>query len=125
VHETGWPTRGLRHHSPEKQRAFWSCLFQVRAEAAYRFVIFEAFDQPWKHELYQGVDIGTSWGIFDAQRRPKPVVDILCRPHQNRRSGNPPLQGSGGAAPRNDDKWERPFPTGTDPGRLGPTAPVA
>ena len=29
VHETGWPSRGLAHHTEEKQREFWQLAVQV------------------------------------------------------------------------------------------------
>lgn len=73
VHETGWPSHGLAHHNVDKQREFWALAF----ESGHRFAVFEAFDQPWKHEKHQGVDIGTSWGWFTADRQAKPVVRVL------------------------------------------------
>ncbi len=76
VHETGWPSRGLAHHSEQKQREFW----ELALKSGHRFAAFEAFDQPWKHEKYQGVDIGTSWGWFTAKRQPKAVVGVLAPP---------------------------------------------
>jgi exo-beta-1,3-glucanase (GH17 family) len=76
VHETGWPSRGLAHHTEEKQREFWELVLK----SGNRFAVFEAFDQPWKHEKHQGVDIGTSWGWFTAERRPKGVVRVVAGP---------------------------------------------
>jgi len=75
VHETGWPSQGLKHHTEQKQREFW----EFALKSGYRFAIFESFDQSWKHEQYQGTDIGTSWGWFTKDRKPKLVVQVLHR----------------------------------------------
>jgi exo-beta-1,3-glucanase (GH17 family) len=77
VHETGWPSAGLRHHTPEKQYEFWSRILDLAESKNYHVVIFESFSQPWKHENHQGADIGTSWGLFDADRKPKPVAVLF------------------------------------------------
>lgn len=39
----------------------------------------DAFDQQWKKEMIRGVDIGSSWGMFAADRQPKAVVQALHR----------------------------------------------
>jgi exo-beta-1,3-glucanase (GH17 family) len=77
VHETGWPSSGLRHHTPENQREFWSLILKESKEKKYSICIFECFSQSWKHEVHQGADVGTSWGWFDADRKPKPVAALL------------------------------------------------
>jgi exo-beta-1,3-glucanase (GH17 family) len=74
IKETGWPTRGLDWHSEQSQKQFWGALQKLAAESAISYVTFEAFDQPWKHEQFQGGDIGTSWGVFSAAREPKLII---------------------------------------------------
>jgi exo-beta-1,3-glucanase (GH17 family) len=78
VHETGWPSRsGLAWHTPGAQLAFWRHLLALERRSGHRFALFEAFDQPWKHERHQGADVGTSWGLFTASRTPKAVLDLF------------------------------------------------
>jgi exo-beta-1,3-glucanase (GH17 family) len=85
IHETGWPSRGLDEHTPDKQRDFWSHLLKLEAKSGPRFVLFEAFDQGWKSERYRGVDIGPSWGLFSSDREPKCVVQMLRHDAQKTR----------------------------------------
>jgi exo-beta-1,3-glucanase (GH17 family) len=74
VHETGWPSHGLRRHTPESQRLFWESVLATK----HRLAVFEAFEQSWKHEQYHGADIGSSWGWFTPDRQPKAVVSVLA-----------------------------------------------
>lgn len=96
VHETGWPSNGLRHHTPELQQAFWRALLATDAQRTHQVALFELLDQPWKKEIYQRVDIGSSWGLFTADRRPKPVVRVLAASLEadQRALGNPKGEGS-------------------------------
>ena len=47
------------------------------------FAWFAAFDAPWRaadwHPVPGEHPEETHWGLFDAQRRPKPVVEVIPR----------------------------------------------
>jgi exo-beta-1,3-glucanase (GH17 family) len=68
--EVGLPSAGDESSSPEKQRDYYKLLNESRVQFAY----FEAFDQTWKTDP----PVEPHWGMFDAERRIKPVVDVLC-----------------------------------------------
>ena len=59
------------------QQRFWKELLELSARSKHRIVLFEAVDQKWKHELYKGSDVGTSWGWLTSDRRPKAVMGLL------------------------------------------------
>lgn len=67
--ETGWPSAGGEAFTPEAQQQFYIDL----AAANVAFGYFEAFDQPWKH--WRACE--PHFGLFDAQRQPKPLVAAL------------------------------------------------
>lgn len=74
IKETGWPTRGLAWHNEASQKLFWDTCDRLAKKAKMPYVVFEAFDQPWKHEDLLGKDIGPFWGVFSAKREPKLLV---------------------------------------------------
>ncbi len=77
VTETGWPTRGANNSaakaSPKNQTIFIKQLIQsthkltqeLQNQIGLQFSLFEAFDQPWKANLFEG-RIGAHWGIHNA-----------------------------------------------------------
>lgn len=75
IKETGWPTQGFNHHSETTQKKFWEVFAGQAREAGLRYVVFEAFDQPWKHENYMGKDVGIHWGVNYSNREAKTVVN--------------------------------------------------
>lgn len=77
IHETGWPSQGLPHHTPENQRDFWRDVRTLAERSGHSIVLFEAFDQEWKVERDHGVNIGVSWGLFTSGREPKLVVEVV------------------------------------------------
>lgn len=84
VKETGAPSGPLeRGMSPQSQAKLWSELLpRLRAQKNVGLALFEAFDAPWKvAEIARDSGIHDErerfWGWFDAQRRPKPVVNVL------------------------------------------------
>ncbi len=68
--EVGLPSGGEPDLSPEGQAAYYQALAQTPVFFSY----FEAFDQPWK----DWSPVEPYWGLFDAQRSPKPVVEFVC-----------------------------------------------
>jgi exo-beta-1,3-glucanase (GH17 family) len=78
IHESGWCSSGLRRvHTPEAQRLFWSEMLKAAHRERFPIVVFEAYSQDWKREPLRGADIGPHWGLFTAERRPKPAAELL------------------------------------------------
>ncbi|HXX47639.1 MAG TPA: hypothetical protein VEN47_05395 [Myxococcota bacterium] len=85
VKETGLPS-GPREagFDPAAQAAFWSALARrLPPTRAHAFAFFEAFDGPWKPARSPDPSAAkrereAHWGMFDAERRPKPVVKALA-----------------------------------------------
>jgi len=83
IKETGEPTAPAEHgYSPASQAAFYAALRTLMPPTATRaFAYFAAFDAPWRAQDATGVPgphpEEAFWGVFDAGRRPKPVVDQL------------------------------------------------
>jgi exo-beta-1,3-glucanase (GH17 family) len=79
--EVGLPTGGADGVSEARQAEY----YQALRKTAVRFVVFEAFDAPWKHIGKQKPD-GTfpwpdpepHWGVFTSDRRPKAAVQGIC-----------------------------------------------
>ncbi len=73
IAEVGWPSYGrpLKEAVPsEANQATFLRRFLARAnQEGYTYYVMEAFDQPWKQAL-EGA-IGTYWGVYDIQRKPK------------------------------------------------------
>ena len=73
IGETGWPSAGRARRDAVPSRvneAAYLRGFVAWAQAQHqRYSLIEAFDQPWKRAL-EGT-VGGSWGIYDAQGRPK------------------------------------------------------
>ena len=69
--EVGLPSDGAEDepYTPADQRAYYEAL----AETPVMFAYFEAFDQPWK--VWRALE--PHWGLFDADRRPKPIARRL------------------------------------------------
>lgn len=59
VRETGWPTGDHPAAGVDKQRHY----FELLEQSGVPYVLFEAYDQYWKPETYQGYTIW--WGRFD------------------------------------------------------------
>ena len=80
IKETGFPSGGFSEFTPEIQLEFWRRVRALADEQDVAIVAFEGFDVRWKSEPYEGGDIGSSWGLFDASRNPKPAIaafDVL------------------------------------------------
>jgi exo-beta-1,3-glucanase (GH17 family) len=82
VTEAGWTTRsggrGVRaeHASPANQATYLAALDAwSRARGILTFV-FEAFDESWKGAP-DPLEPEKHWGVFTADRRPKPAVQAL------------------------------------------------
>jgi len=83
VKETGEPTApAAEGFSPQRQADFYARLRSVLPPSRERaFAYFAAFDAPWRAQDATGVPgphpAEAYWGLFDAQRRPKPAIDQL------------------------------------------------
>ncbi len=79
--EVGLPTDGDKDVSESRQALY----YQGLQETKITFVIFEAFDAPWKHignqksdGTYPWPDPEPHWGIFNYDRTPKKAVENIC-----------------------------------------------
>lgn len=77
--ETGLPSDGAGRFSPQTQRAFWQALqkhIERNPHSSLAFACFEAFDLHWKAAA-SGIPSEGHWGLWTAERKPKPGVQIL------------------------------------------------
>ena len=76
IGETGWPSAGRMREGARpghvEQARFVRGMVAALEAAGVDYNLVEAFDQPWKAALEGAV--GARWGVFDAERRPKPVL---------------------------------------------------
>jgi exo-beta-1,3-glucanase (GH17 family) len=92
VKETGMPTApSAEGFSTARQASFYAQLRRVLPPQRQRaFAYFAAFDAPWRAQDATGVPgphpSEAFWGLFDAQRRPKPAIDQLPGLEQDRRN---------------------------------------
>lgn len=90
VKETGVPTAPAGEgFSSARQASFYAQLRRVLPPERQRaFAYFAAFDAPWRAQDATGVPgphpSEAYWGLFDAQRRPKPAIDQLPPLEQDR-----------------------------------------
>ena len=71
--EAGFPSAAPTGQSEESQRTFFSTL---RA-TGMTFFYFEAFDQPWKHELLHQSSVEGHWGLYHSDGTPKKVIESI------------------------------------------------
>lgn len=82
ISEAGWPTaangRGIEpdNASTELQARYCRQLLEWTAAAGIITFVFEAFDEPWKGSP-DPMEPEKHWGLFDVNRRPKPVMQAL------------------------------------------------
>jgi exo-beta-1,3-glucanase (GH17 family) len=92
VKETGEPTApAAEGFSSTRQADFYAQLRRLLPPDRQRaFAYFAAFDAPWRAQDATGVPgphpAEAYWGLFDAQRRPKPAIDQLPALEQDRRN---------------------------------------
>jgi exo-beta-1,3-glucanase (GH17 family) len=83
VKETGVPTAPASlGYSPQRQTSFYEALQQrFKPGGQSAFAYFSAFDAPWRANDESPVPgehpEEAHWGLFDAQRKPKPVVQQI------------------------------------------------
>lgn len=83
VKETGEPTApAAEGFSEARQADFYAALRRLLAPQPTRgFAYFAAFDAPWREQDATGVPgphpSEAHWGLFDADRHPKPAMDQL------------------------------------------------
>jgi len=76
VAEFGWPSDGYRGKTDgqiEQARVLRDFAARAAAEGV-EYNLIESIDQPWK--THEG-PVGPHWGMFDADRRPKLVIEDL------------------------------------------------
>jgi exo-beta-1,3-glucanase (GH17 family) len=85
IGETGWPTVGdiIDEALPgeENQKKFLEEFTQLASESNVKYFIFEAFDEKWKTQD-EGI-VGGSWGLYYANRSPKPALDEYLKDNNN------------------------------------------
>jgi len=73
VAETGWPSRGqpvaAAVPSPENAMRYFIDVQQWARSEGIKLFYFSSFDEPWK--LEQEGEVGTQWGLWDKDERPK------------------------------------------------------
>jgi GPH family glycoside/pentoside/hexuronide:cation symporter len=73
VAETGWPSRGqpvaAAVPSPENAMRYFIDVQQWARGEGIKLFYFSSFDEPWK--LEQEGEVGTQWGLWDKDERPK------------------------------------------------------
>ena len=83
ISEVGWPSNGRTRQGAVASHANQARFLRRFLAAAEReqitYYLMEAFDQPWKRRI-EG-DVGSHWGVYDAEREPKfaftsPVVPV-------------------------------------------------
>jgi len=95
IGETGWATRHDRTQthaggegmlmrtevSPAAQKRYVAELQEWSYRRRIPVILFEAFDENWKGggERTSPDAAEKHWGVFDAQRQPKPAVEVLKR----------------------------------------------
>lgn len=79
--EVGLPTGGGLDVNESRQAQYYSLL----RETNVIYVVFEAFDAPWKHlrkpnpdETYAQPDPEPHWGVFTSDRMPKQAATDIC-----------------------------------------------
>jgi exo-beta-1,3-glucanase (GH17 family) len=79
--EVGLPTDGDADLSETRQAQYYQMLWETNVA----FVVFEAFDAPWKHlgspnpdGTYPLPDPEPHWGIFFSDRTPKEAAANIC-----------------------------------------------
>jgi exo-beta-1,3-glucanase (GH17 family) len=79
--EVGLPSAGEREVSEARQAEYYRLL--QKTDVAY--VVFEAFDAPWKHLNQPNPNSNAAkpdpephWGVFKSDRKPKEVVSGIC-----------------------------------------------
>lgn len=80
--EVGLPSGGDRGLDEARQSRYYQLLRQTEVT----YVVFEAFDAPWKHlhpprpdGTYPRPDPEPHWGVFTSTRKPKAAAADICR----------------------------------------------
>ena len=71
--EAGLPTAVSHGQNENAQVAF----FEALESTGVPFFYFEAFDQPWKHDVLGESEFEAHWGLYDSQGQPKKVIQWL------------------------------------------------
>ncbi|MFN4116607.1 MAG: glycosyl hydrolase family 17 protein, partial [Inhella sp.] len=76
VTETGWPGRGqaVGQAQPSSDNAmrYFIDVQQWGRREGIKLFYFSSFDEPWKRQ--QEGEVGTQWGLWDAQERLKYIA---------------------------------------------------
>ncbi len=72
--EAGFPSALSEGQSEETQLEF----FQALEASGLTYFYFEAFDQPWKHQMFQEPEFEAHWGMYRADGAPKKVMKWLA-----------------------------------------------
>lgn len=76
--ETGWPSKGgtvaQAVPSEANQKKFLEDFLLLAKQNDIKYFIFEAFDEPWKKELFK---VGDHWGLYYSNRKLKPQLENI------------------------------------------------
>lgn len=80
ITETGWPSSGRGDCTEEYQYQYFDALLPLLSQNDIKCYVFEAFDEPWKNELWlrnPNFDVGPHWGVFNVNRTEKLCVQVF------------------------------------------------
>lgn len=80
ITEAGWATIASEfgeRASEEKQKRYYNELMDWAEEMNYTVFFFEAFDEPWKGDPNNALGAEKHWGIFNVDRTPKKVMEMI------------------------------------------------
>ena len=72
--EVGFPSALSRGQTEDDQLAF----FQALETTGLTYFYFEAFDQPWKHQMFREAEFEAHWGMYREDGTPKKVMKWLA-----------------------------------------------
>lgn len=88
IGEIGWPGEGPMRQgalpSPVNQARFFRTVIPLMDRHGWDYNLLEAFDQPWKRA--QEGPAGGTWGIYDAHRKDKGLLDGAVSNHRTWRA---------------------------------------
>ena len=73
IKEAGFPTAGHEKLDQDSQVVF----FKELSESGLNYFHFEAFDQPWKANIYENPVLEAHWGILKSDGTPKKIIAFL------------------------------------------------
>jgi exo-beta-1,3-glucanase (GH17 family) len=76
--EFGWPSGPEGQFNEANQKRYYDEVLPLIAEYDIKPYIFQIFDEDWKNEVYNGLEIGPHWGVFEEFRQGKPASETIA-----------------------------------------------